>query len=140
MKLARSVLLVFVALCAATSNLAAQGPDPGARVGSTPRILADIAAARSESERKLEAAFQKALQAIEKDENISQSRTAMVAESLKASQSAWQDFRRKQCDFLSSYYYEKIGSLGARAGGIWEYESHLIDQRIKELENPPNYF
>ena len=64
----------------------------------------------------------------------------MVISDLKAAQIAWQDFRRNQCSFLYSYYYEEIGSLGARAAGVWEYESHLIDQRIKELEEPPNYF
>ena len=43
----------------------------------------------------------------------------MVIDALKASQAAWQEFREKQCGFLYSYFYEEIGSLGARAAGIW---------------------
>ncbi len=46
----------------------------------------------------------------------------------------------KQGAFWSSYYYEEIGSLGARAAGLWEYGSRLIKQRIDEVENPPDYF
>lgn len=135
-------LSVFSAaiLCTSASRISAQGPDPSAPVGTTPRLLADIAAGRKKSEKKLENAFRKAIREIDKNDHISRERAAMIIGDLKASQSAWQEFRQKQCSFLYSYYYEEIGSLGSRMAGIWEYESQLIDQRIKELENPPNYF
>ncbi len=141
MKITSLRIFALVFLCLSTSGLRAQnGPDAKARVGTTPRILADIETARAAKEKKLEAAFLKAIRAVESGETISPGRAGMVVAGLKASQAAWQEFRRKQCEFLYGYSYEEIGSLGARAAGIWEYESHLIDQRINELENPPNFF
>lgn len=117
-----------------------QGPDPNAPVGSTPRILSDIQNERKEAEKKLSMALKKAIEEIRKSETISKGRAEMVIKNLTASQAAWEEFRRKQCSFLTGYYYEEIGSLGARAAGIWEYEKGLIEQRIKELEEPPNFF
>lgn len=140
MKLIKLCLLTCTLLSVLAGPLPAQGPDPHAPVGTTPRILADIAADRQEAEKKLESAFRKATREIEKNDRISRDRAAMVIRDLKASQTAWQEFREKQCSFLQSYYYEEIGSLGSRMAGIWEYESELITQRIKDLENPPNYF
>jgi hypothetical protein len=64
----------------------------------------------------------------------------MVIRDLKEWQAAWEQFREKQTAFLYTYYYEEIGSLGARAAGIWAYERRLIEKRIEELKNPPNYF
>lgn len=131
--------IALLALSAAHTN--AQGPDPNAPIGTTPRLLADIAASREEAEKKLEAAFQRAIRAIETNDMITRDKGAeMVIDDLKASQAAWQEFREKQCGFLYSYYYEEIGSLGARAAGIWEYEERMIGARIRELEHPPNYF
>ena len=140
MKLIKLCLLTSAVLVIYAGPVSAQGPDPKAPVGTTPHLLADIAADRREAEKKLESAFRKAIQEIEKNDHTSRDRAVMVISDLKASQAAWQEFRKKQCSFLSSYYYEEIGSLGSRMAGIWEYESQLIDLRIKELENPPNYF
>ena len=140
MKVTNLGVLASAVLCVLAGPLSAQGPDPSAPVGTTPRLLADIAASRKESEKKLDMTFRKAIREIEKSEHVSRDRAERVISDLNASQAAWQDFRRKQCSFLYSYYYEEIGSLGARMAGIWEYESQLIGQRIKELENPPNYF
>jgi uncharacterized protein YecT (DUF1311 family) len=133
-------LFVGIAFCLGALQIFAQGADPKAPVGTTPRILADIEAARKEAEKKLERALQKSVHAIEKSENIGRGRAALVVGDLKASQAAWQEYREKQCGFLYSYYYEEIGSLGARAAGMWQYEHGLIEERIKELENPPGYF
>ena len=137
-------IIIAIALAATLCSVElvrAQGPDPNAPVGSTPRILADIAADREDAEKKLNAAFERAVHAIESSDNIRRDKgKEMVIRKLKESQTAWEQFRREQCAFLYSYYYEEIGSLGARAAGIWEYESRLIKQRIEELENPPNYF
>jgi uncharacterized protein YecT (DUF1311 family) len=137
-------IITIIALVATgwlVRSIQAQGPDPNAPVGSTPRILADIAADRKEAEKKLNAALEHAVRAIESSDSITRDGgKEMVVRKLKESQAAWEQFRREQCAFLYSYYYEEIGSLGARAAGLWEYESRLIKQRIEELENPPNYF
>ena len=137
-------LLVPSALALAfllATPLCAQGPDPKAPIGSTPRILADIAADRAVAEKKLNSAYEHAIHAIESSDSITRDKAKeMTLRKLKDSQTAWEQFRRKQCAFLASYYYEEIGSLGARAAGLWEYESRLIKQRIEELENPPDYF
>ena len=135
-----STIVASTALWLGTSLAFAQGPDSNAPVGTTPRILADIAADQKKAETRLEAAFQKAIHAIETSELIGRDRAEMVIRDLKASQAAWQVYREKQRAFLYAYYYEEIGSLGARAAGVWEYERRLIDARIKELEEPPNYF
>ena len=138
-----NVISIFAAAILSLSTICAyaQGPDPNAPVGSTPRILADIAADRKEMEKKLQDTFQSAVHAVETNEHINRDGgREMVIRDLKAAQAAWKEFREKQCSFLYSYYYEEIGSLGARAAGIWAYERELIETRIKELENPPNYF
>lgn len=137
----RIPVFLFVLAFGLSAHTSAQGPDPEAPIGSTPRLLADIAAGRKEAEKKLEATFQRAIRAIETSDQITRDRgIEMVIQGLKASQAAWQEFREKQCGFLYSYYYEEIGSLGARAAGIWAYEERMIEARIEELENPPNYF
>ena len=71
MKIISLSILASLVLGMNSGRLLAQEPNPKAPAGSTPRILADIETARAESNKKLEAAFQKAIQSVEKSESIS---------------------------------------------------------------------
>jgi uncharacterized protein YecT (DUF1311 family) len=136
-----SLAFVVLLVCFPFPHTFANAPDPNAPEGTTPRLLADTAAAREEAETKLEAAFQRAVAAIEASDSITRNQgKQMVVRELRESQASWQQFREKQCAFLYSYYYEEIGSLGASAAGIWEYERRMIEARIEELAEPPNFF
>jgi uncharacterized protein YecT (DUF1311 family) len=136
----RTFIFSLAIVCLTAGRAPANAPDPNAPIGSTPRLLADIAAGRKAAEKRLAAALQRAIRAIEKNDRISPGRPEMIIRDLKASQAAWEEFREKQCAFLYAYYFEEIGSLGARAAGIWTYEERIIDARIQELNEPPNYF
>ena len=64
------IIVAGTALCLGATHVSAQGADPNAPVGTTPRILADIEANRKIADKKLEAALQKATHAIETSEVV----------------------------------------------------------------------
>jgi uncharacterized protein YecT (DUF1311 family) len=134
------MVLIAAGLLAQLVVIAKPDPEETPSVGSNASIMKAIEEGRAEKEKKLQKAFDGLVKEIQNSEHISVDRRERVLKDLKEAQKAWEDFRDKQMSFLHSYYYEYIGSMGARNAGIWTTEEQMIDKRIEELESPPGNF
>jgi len=140
MKRTLLIAMMSAALSAFYFALGQTPPAPTPGLGSSESIINAIEEDEAEMEKKVASAVEKLIGKIRTTHGVSSERADMIVKDLHESQRAWEEFRQKQSSFLYSYWYDKIGSTGARYAGVWHYERQMMDQRIKELDEPPGYF